>query len=148
MANDNKLTSKQEHFAMLIAKGSTQSDAYRIAYDVQPTTGYASINVNASKLMANDNIALRVNELRSKIQNKIAKEFSKSKIEILEELEALKQIALNSEDIKEARANIVEQAKLLGYYVEKIDNTNKNYAMPLIKIDDKVLDYEIGEDVR
>ncbi len=34
----DKLTLKQEHFAQLVASGSTYSDAYRQAYDVSADT--------------------------------------------------------------------------------------------------------------
>lgn len=141
------LTPQQDKFARLVAEGYSQSDAYRGAYNVREGTKAESINVNACKLMSDTNIAQRVRELSNKIEEKVVKEFSKSKIQILEELEKLKDIAMNSDDIREARANIVEQAKLLGYYIDKVENTNKNYNMPLVELEngDK-LDYNVGED--
>jgi len=59
-----KLTIKQEQFAQLVAKLGNQSEAYRQAYDVKETTTTESVNVQASALMSDLNISLRVQELR------------------------------------------------------------------------------------
>ena len=59
-----KLTDKQEKFAQLVVKLGNQSEAYRQSYNVSETTTTESVNVNASKLMADANISLRVGELR------------------------------------------------------------------------------------
>ena len=63
------LTSKQENFAQCVADGMNQSDAYRAAYS---TGGMKdnSINVNASKMMADAKVSLRVNELRAALADK------------------------------------------------------------------------------
>jgi uncharacterized protein YmfQ (DUF2313 family) len=59
-----KLTDKQEKFAQLVVKLGNQSEAYRQAYDVKETTTIESVNVQASVLMSDLNISLRVEELR------------------------------------------------------------------------------------
>jgi uncharacterized protein YmfQ (DUF2313 family) len=59
-----KLTDKQEKFAQLVVKLGNQSEAYRQAYDVKETTTTESVNVQASALMSDLNISLRVEELR------------------------------------------------------------------------------------
>jgi hypothetical protein len=59
-----KLTDKQEKFAQLVVKLGNQSESYRQAYDVKETTTTESINVQASALMSDLNISLRVQELR------------------------------------------------------------------------------------
>ena len=59
-----KLTPKQESFAQAIVSGMNQSDAYRSAYKVRANTKSACVNVAASKLMADANVSLRVDELR------------------------------------------------------------------------------------
>jgi phage terminase small subunit len=58
------LTPKQEAFCQAVVSGMTQSDAYRSAYDVSPETKAEGIHVDACKLAANPNVALRINELR------------------------------------------------------------------------------------
>ena len=63
------LTAKQEKFAQCIADGMTQADAYRSAFDAA-RMGSSSIQVEASKLMDNPKVALRVTELRKKLENR------------------------------------------------------------------------------
>lgn len=60
------LTPKQERFALLVAEGVTQADAYRQAYDTKAKP--ESIHVNASKLMADAKVALRVAELTKALE--------------------------------------------------------------------------------
>lgn len=64
------LTTKQEAFAQAVVSGMNQSDAYRSAYKVKPETKPESVNVNASKMMADANVAQRVHELRAELANK------------------------------------------------------------------------------
>ena len=68
MAQD-KLTAKQEAFAQGIADGLGQADAYRMAYDSN-TASEGSIYVQASNLMKNSKVALRVAELKSQVADK------------------------------------------------------------------------------
>lgn len=58
------LTAKQEEFCQAIADGMTQADAYRTAYNSEAMKS-ASIHKRASELMANGEIAGRVEELRA-----------------------------------------------------------------------------------
>ena len=60
---EKKLTPKQLHFARCIAGGMTQSDGYREAFTVRPSTTSASVHTQASKLMGNLEIASRVKHL-------------------------------------------------------------------------------------
>ena len=57
------LSPKQEAFAQAVAAGMNQSDAYRAAYDASRMKP-SSINVNASKLMADAKVSQRVTSLR------------------------------------------------------------------------------------
>ena len=65
-----KLTPKQEAFAQAIVTGVNQSDAYRAAYKVRPGTKPESVNQNASRIMADINVASRVAELRETVAKK------------------------------------------------------------------------------
>lgn len=58
------LTPKQERFAQEVASGKTQAEAYRIAYNVKPTTKPETTIPNASRLMADSNVQARVAEIR------------------------------------------------------------------------------------
>ena len=61
-----KLTPKQNKFAEEYVNTGNASEAYRRAYDVSPDTKLETINVNASKLLSDTNISLRVKELKTK----------------------------------------------------------------------------------
>jgi phage terminase small subunit len=63
------LTAKQEGFCQSVVSGKTQADAYRANYS---TTSWKdnAIQVEASRLMDNPMVALRVTELRDELANK------------------------------------------------------------------------------
>lgn len=60
------LTAKQESFAQAVASGMTQADAYRHAYDAE-NMGDNPVIVEASRLMSDPNISLRVKQLKEEI---------------------------------------------------------------------------------
>ena len=67
------LTAKQEKFALSLAQGMTQADAYRAGYNAEnmkPET----VQECASRLMADRNISARVEELRAEVGAKMAEE--------------------------------------------------------------------------
>lgn len=61
------LTSQQEAFAQAVASGKNQADAYRSAYPKAQNWKPNSVAVNASKLMADANISLRVDAIRAEL---------------------------------------------------------------------------------
>lgn len=64
----DKLTSKQEHFATLVANGETLTDAYRTAYNVSEGTKPSAVWTNASKLATqNTKVALRIKTLSDEV---------------------------------------------------------------------------------
>lgn len=65
-AAKSRLTARQDKFAMGVASGKTQSDAYRDAYKNQKMTP-KQIHEEASKMASNPKVAQRINDLRSKI---------------------------------------------------------------------------------
>lgn len=64
------LTAKQEAFAQGIADGLDQASAYRAAYDVDNMADPA-IYVEASRLMDNPKVALRVKELKDALADRV-----------------------------------------------------------------------------
>ena len=62
-----KLTPKQEKFAQVYVETSNASEAYRQTYDASKMK-QESIAVNASKLLANANVTLRVQQIRESIE--------------------------------------------------------------------------------
>jgi phage terminase small subunit len=65
-----KLTSKQEAFCQAIADGKNQSDAYRLAYNAANMKA-DTINKKAYELMNDGQITARIQELRSKLQERV-----------------------------------------------------------------------------
>lgn len=119
-----ELTPKQEAFAQAVASGLTQSDAYRKAYTVKPTTKPESVNQKSSALMAEVNIRSRVMELRERgADNAVL-----TREAHLEELKRLKGIALQLEDIKAAINAEQLRGKVMGHYIERQEVTGKDGA--------------------
>ena len=67
MSIEHDLTPNQEKFALGVAGGKTQADAYRIAFPRSKKWKDEAVHVNASKLMANAKVRLRVESLRNRI---------------------------------------------------------------------------------
>ena len=61
-----KLSAKQEAFAQCIANGDDQGTAYRNSYDASGMKD-ASIYIEASRLIKDPKIALRVDELKAEV---------------------------------------------------------------------------------
>lgn len=61
-----KLSAKQEAFAQCIANGDDQGTAYRNAYDASGMKD-ASVYIEASRLIKDPKIALRVDELKAEV---------------------------------------------------------------------------------
>jgi hypothetical protein len=64
------LTAKQEAFAQAVASGASLIDAYTSCYDVTSEERSNGLYVDASKLMSDPNITLRVNQLKDEIASK------------------------------------------------------------------------------
>lgn len=111
------LTKNQELFCQNIVAGMSQIDAYKNAgYSLKNKEG--TIYSNASRLMVDKRIVARVKELNNKIVARVIKRFSKTKEDILFEMEEIK----DSEDAtnKDKLDVLKEQGKLLGYYIDKV----------------------------
>lgn len=111
------MTPQMEHFARLVAEGKNQSDAYRGAYKAEkmkPT----SINEEASRMMANPAIAARVAFLRNEFAP-----ISRLTLEMhIEELERLKELALQAGKFEAAINAEVNRGKASGLYVTKTED--------------------------
>jgi len=87
------LTLKQEKFVVAVAEGKTQVDAYKLAYDAKNMSD-ASIYPKASKLMAQDNIRVRFDELRGKVVNRLEEKSIVTIEGLLKDLQDIKQTSL------------------------------------------------------
>ena len=64
------MTPKQEAFAIAVAGGMTQADAYRSAYNVRANTKQESTHQAASTVMSNINVSSRVDQLKQQLADK------------------------------------------------------------------------------
>lgn len=113
------LTPKQEKFVQGIIEGKSQADAYRSAYNAKKMTD-KTIHEAASKLMADNKIATRVQELR----DQLAKSTIMTAQQRLEWLTELIKSETESTTDKLRAADIMN--KMQGEYVQKIEADVKN----------------------
>lgn len=112
-----KLTQKQEKFALKYVECGNASEAYRHAYDVGENTTPESIWVNACKTLGNNKVAQRVAELQMEAQKRTLVTVES----LTEELNEARKFAMSGEDAAELRQNTMAKAKLHGLDVHKID---------------------------
>lgn len=120
------LTPQQEKFAQCVASGMNQSDAYREAYNAKPTTKIETINNNAYKLMQNNEIVARVDELRKPI----IKAAQLTLEAHLNDLKGLRNMATKAEQYSAAISAEVARGKAAGLYTEKVDATITTKELP------------------
>jgi len=108
-----KLTPKEQEFAELCVELGNQSEAYRRAYNVKPTTSNDTIKVKASVLASKDNISITINELREELKKKhsITKEWIlQQHLEIIDWYKELKELA-KRKDLTKAEISRVYMLK-------------------------------------
>lgn len=124
------LTPKQEAFCLAYIETGNASEAYRRSYNAKKMkTG--SINVNASKLLSNANIALRVEQLRADTLQRHRLTVD----DLLGELEEARSKALSAMT-PQCSASVTAtmgKAKLLGL-LEPVEAKNDNLADVLSKL--------------
>lgn len=120
------MTPKQERFALEVASGKTQADAYRAAFNVKPTTKAESVQQNASRLMANVKVASRVAELRAPIAEKAGITLESH----LADLQSLRDRAVELNQIAAAISAEIARGKASGVHVEKSEQTVNTKSLP------------------
>ena len=113
------LTPKQEAFAIAVASGMTQADAYRSAYNVKPETKPEVTQVKASQLMADGKIRVRVEELKKPIIEAAGITLESH----LARLEHLGKKAEKAESYTAAISAEVARGKVAQHYTENINVT-------------------------
>ena len=126
------LTIKQERFVLEYMKDGNASRAYREAYDAE-NMGEATINVQASKLLKNDKVAIRIQELRNK-------ETESAILSIEKRKEMLTKFAYE-EDSGNAMKAIEILNKMDGVYVVK-QQTEVSGTLGVQKIERVIVDSE------
>lgn len=119
------LTSKQEAFAQAVASGKNQSDAYRLAYAAGKMKA-SSINVNASKMMADAKVAQRVAELRKPVAEKAQMTLESH----LRDLMMLRNMAVKEKQISAAISAEIARGKAAGVHVEKSEHLVTTKELP------------------
>lgn len=106
----DKLTEKQEAFALVFVETGNAAEAYRRSYDVGPTTLQSTVYSEASRLMANPNISARVKELQAQ-----AAELSLYTVKsAFDELEEARQLATAEGQASACVSAINSKLKLFG----------------------------------
>ena len=114
-----KLTVKQEAFCLAYIETGNASEAYRQAYNAANMKP-EGITVNASKLLASTNVALRVAEL----QQSLVKRHEVTVDSLMLELEEARMAAMGASNPQSAAAvaATMGKAKLAGLLVDRVGN--------------------------
>jgi phage terminase small subunit len=115
------LTPKQEAFAQAYIETGNASEAYRRAFNVRPNTKPESINVNASKILADAKVSQRVAELKAEHAERHDMTVDNIRDMLLED----RQFAREMETPAAAVSATMGLAKLYGHLRDKVDVTSK-----------------------
>ena len=110
-----RLTVKQERFAQLVASGSSNTAAYKEAYD---STG-SSTTVQASRLASKDNVSLRIQE----IQGMAAAEESWSRGRLLRLLFIRSEAAFEAGQYAASLKGLELIGKITGLLTDRVEHT-------------------------
>ena len=137
-----KLTAKQELFAQEVAKGSSQAEAYRTAYNtsnMKADTIVEKACIEAGK----DNVRARIEELKAKIEEKAIEKIVYGITEHFNELEELRQLALvprgdnGNIELNSAIKATELKGKLFTLYRDKLDMTVSDFNMFIGRVKNK-----------
>ena len=125
------LTSKQQKFVDVYLQTGFSSEAYRQAYSTEGWTDNA-VYVAGSKMLDNPKVAGEISRRRSQEANKV----SVTVESIIAELDEIKARAMESEKgVSAAVSAVLGKAKLLGFMVDKVDQTVRQAATEDLKPD-------------
>lgn len=112
----DKLTPKQEAFALAYVETGNASEAYRQAYNAENMSPDA-IKVEACRTLAKPNVALTVANLQMAAQERTLVTVES----ITRELEEARSLALTEKQSSAMTAAIMGKAKVNGLLVDKVD---------------------------
>jgi phage terminase small subunit len=116
----DKLTPKQEAFALKYVECGNASEAYRHAYDAAKSQPKVIWN-EASKVLSNHGVAMRVMELQAEVAER-----TKVTVEsITRELDEDRELARENDQASAAIQASMSKAKLHGLVVNKTEVTRK-----------------------
>ena len=118
---NDKLTPKQEKFWVEYLATGNASEAYRRAYDTSRMTE-RTIQKRAGELLAHGAIAGRIAAARAKAEDQGLYTLEQH----MNELKTLRDLAKSNGQISAAVAAEVKRGELMGYYVQRRENSNSN----------------------
>lgn len=117
------LLPKEEHFCQEYALHGNATKAYREAYATKPDTKPITCAVNGCKLLKDERLKARIEELRAEFRGNITVTVET----LVNEFEEARQHALaDPKGAAAATAASNAKAKLLGFMVEKHEHTGKD----------------------
>ena len=137
----DKLTPKQEAFAMAYAESGNASKAYKAVYNVNENTSDNSISVGASKLRNNPKITLRIEEL----QELACGRHSITVDSLTYELETARKTAQEAGQASAMVAATMGKAKLHGLLTDKAQISSPDETMKpttIVLVGEPVPQYE------
>lgn len=118
----DRLTSKQEHFCQMVAKGETLTEAYRKAYDVSPKTKPSTVWSNASKLATeNTKVAHRIKSITEEISARKRTDEERLKIWVIDRL---KTEAMQAESDSARVASLTQLGRSIGMFSDRVETEN------------------------
>ena len=118
------LTPKQERFWIEYLATGNASEAYRRAYHTARMTE-RTIQKRASELLAHVAIAGRIAAAREKAEDQSVYTLQQH----MDELKTLRELAKRNGQISAAVAAEVKRGELMGYYVQRRENSNVVYTI-------------------
>ena len=127
---DTRLTVKRELFCQAVSQGTSLVDAYRLVYDVGDAMA-PSVYVDASRLMDNPIVSLRVQELAD--ESAKAAQLSRSW--------ALAKLVAEAEDYKSGTRGKQARVRALELAMKHLGLLREQEAAPVVNV---VFSYTIG----
>lgn len=115
------LTPKQEAFVLVYLETGNASAAYRRSYNAESMTEEA-INVEASRLLKNPKIALRLGVVQQRVQAKAEAKALLSLDDHMDELRVLRELAKQGNQLSAAITAEVKRGELRKFYVKQVEN--------------------------
>lgn len=119
------LTAKQEGFCLGIAKGLSQSDAYRAVVDCEGLKPDV-VEKRAARLAKHSSVVARIGVLRGSVAAAVVQEVVYSVQDALREADEAAALAHTMGQASAAVAAVTLKAKLTGHLVEKKEILNKS----------------------
>ena len=125
------LNPQQERFAQEVVSGKSQSDAYRVAYPRSIKWKVETVQQAASRLIANNKVYTRVEELRMPILKKVGLTLE----DHLTKLADLRDKAENEGKFSAAIAAETNRGKAAGLYKDRLEVSTTSYVQTVPELE-------------